>query len=66
MKPKPDTPEWSAYSAGMRAFHAGLKLEENPITSRNRTAAAPLASWWTTGWREAERQTREDQAGPWK
>jgi hypothetical protein len=64
MKPKPDTPEWSvwsAYSAGNRAYHAGLLLKDNPISVKQR-----LRDWWDAGWREAERQSRLDQAGPWK
>ena len=57
MKPKPDTPQWTAYSAGQRAFRDGLLLKDNPISYRS--AAAPLRAWWDTGWRHAQQATQE-------
>ena len=63
MKPKPDTPEWSAYSAGMRAQRNGQTLHDNPIRSRSRVAGADqLRDWWSAGWREAQRLAAEEQS----
>jgi len=64
MKPKPATPEWSAYSAGQRAFRAGQLLKDNPITYRGVERMASkesLHDWWDVGWREAQRQDGQEQ-----
>jgi len=41
-----------AYKQGMKAFHRGLSISDNPYPF-----GSMLHSHWKTGWREAEAET---------